>query len=494
MILEAISRHAVHQGEKIAFCSSSGTLTYRQLWQQAQSLGEWLQQDQGPVMVCGRKEPLVPVAFLACLLAGRPYLPTAPDLPAHRLETICLQAGVSTILCTGALPALKDRKLLKSDAMIQLCQKETCPLPFPEDSSRDAYWLFTSGSTGVPKGVRISIGALENFVNWMLSLPPIADCAQETTVNQAPFSFDLSVADLWPTLVAGGTVFALDKEQENLSLLYRALAHSGGTRLTCTPSFVRLCLCDSTFCSTLMPRLHTIFLCGETLFPRTAQQLLQRFPHLRILNAYGPTEATCAVCAVLIDQPSDQPLPVGKVADAASQILILDKQGLLLPEGRVGEIAIAGPSVGSGYVNTSAGGFGSFQGVRLYRTGDAGSIREGLLWYHGRLDRQIKYKGYRIEPEEIEAALLQWPEVRAAAVLPVKRGETVTGLAAFIEWAETPLNQAECKQRLEPVLPLYMYPRRWHTVEQMPMTRHGKCDLQCLEEMLDAESTTETSD
>lgn len=493
MILEAISRHAAQQGEKIAFCSSSGAITYRRLWQQAQSLGGWLQQGQEPVMVCGRKEPLVPVVFLACLLAGRPYLPVAPDLPAHRLETICLQAGVSTILCTGALPALKDRKLLEAEAIMQRCQEEVFPLPLPSDGSRDVYWLFTSGSTGIPKGVRISIRALENFVNWMLSLPPIADCAQEITINQAPFSFDLSVADLWPTLVAGGTVFALDKEQEDLSLLYRALAHSGGSRLTCTPSFARLCLCDSTFCSALMPQLRTIFLCGETLFPRTAHQLLQRFPHLRILNAYGPTEAACAVCAVLIDQPTG-PLPVGKVADAASQILILDQKGEPLPEGCVGEIAIAGPSVGNGYVNTSAGGFGSFRGIRLYRTGDAGSIREGLLWYHGRLDRQIKYKGYRIEPEEIEAVLLQWPEVRAAAVLPVKRGETVTCLAALIEWAEAPLNQAECRQRLGTVLPLYMHPRRWQTVEKMPMTRHGKCDLQCLEEMLDAESTTETSD
>ena len=154
MILEAISRHAVHQGEKIAFCSSSGTLTYRQLWQQAQSLGEWLQQDQGPVMVCGRKEPLVPVAFLACLLAGRPYLPTAPDLPAHRLETICLQAGVSTILCTGALPALKDRKLL----FFPLHRKNSFTL---KSTVRTAH---SSDTDGKPVHEKTSIATADNEI------------------------------------------------------------------------------------------------------------------------------------------------------------------------------------------------------------------------------------------------------------------------------------------------------------------------------------------
>lgn len=488
MILEQIAHHVNHQGEKIAYQSSSGIITYRQLWQQACALGQWLKQQSGPVMVCGQKEPLVPVAFLACLLAGRPYLPVTPQFPVGRLQTICQQADVSTVLCTGPVPPLTDVSLIDGEQLQQLCCRSVQPFTLPNNPARDAYWLFTSGSTGTPKGVRISVGALENFVRWMLSLPAVADCAQGIAVNQAPFSFDLSVADLWPTLAAGGSIFTLDdRQQSNLPQLYQALGQSGGSRLSCTPSFARLCLCDALFCEKLMPKLQTVFLCGETLSARTARSLMQRFPHLRVLNAYGPTEATCAVTAVQITTFTD-PLPVGRITDAASQILILDAAGQPLPEQTTGEIAIVGPSVGLGYVNTSQGGFGSWNGMPLYRTGDAGQIRDGLLWYQGRLDRQIKYKGYRIEPEEIEAVLLSWPEVRAAAVLPINRRGTVAGLAAVVEWEGTPLERSECRQRLEQCLPSYMYPRCWKTIEQIPMTRHGKCDLHRLEEMLNDES------
>ena len=164
----------------------------------------------------------------------------------------------------------------------------------PDNPLRDAYWLFTSGSTGAPKGVRISLAALENFVEWMLSIPAIAKCGQGITVNQSQFSFDLSVADLWPCFAAGATVWALKREeQQDLTVLYHALQESSAVRLTCTPSFMRLCLCDEMFSQQLMPQLKIIFLCGEALHSRTVETLHERFPQLSIINAYGPTEAAC---------------------------------------------------------------------------------------------------------------------------------------------------------------------------------------------------------
>ena len=205
----------------------------------------------------------------------------------------------------------------------------------------------------------------------------------------------------------GETVFALEpSHQADLDKLYRALGESGATRMSCTPSFTRLCLCDKSFQRELMPALQTVFFCGETLPARTVRQLRQRFPGVTVLNAYGPTEATCAVCAVEVTG-AGEPLPVGQLANAACQLLILDRDGNELPPGQSGEIAIAGQSVASGYLNASAERFGSWQGQRLYRTGDIGRIENGLLWYSGRLDRQLKYKGYRIEPGEIEAVILQ---------------------------------------------------------------------------------------
>ena len=354
----------------------------------------------------------------------------------------------------------------------------------PDNPLRDAYWLFTSGSTGTPKGVRISLAALENFVEWMLSIPVIAKCGQGITVNQSQFSFDLSVADLWPCFAAGATVWALEREeQQDLTVLYRALQQSNAVRLTCTPSFIRLCLCDEMFSQQLMPQLKTIFLCGEVLPSRTVETLHERFPQLSIINAYGPTEAACAVCAVEVQERSGT-LPVGEVKSAASTLLILDEDRVPLPEGTPGEIAIVGKSVGNGYVGAFQGGFGSFAGERLYCTGDKGMIRDGLLWYFGRIDRQIKYKGYRIEPGEIEAALLCWKEVNAAAVLPIQKAGEVRGLAAIVEWNGKELPLSECKQRLLSALPSYMLPKRWIAVEKMPMNERGKCDFHALERML----------
>lgn len=321
----------------------------------------------------------------------------------------------------------------------------------------------------------------------MLSLPAVAACGAGVNVNQARFSFDLSVADLWPTFAAGGTVRALETaEQEDLPALYDALGRSGARRLVCTPSFARLCLCDAAFCKDLLPHLETVFFCGETLAPRTVRTLEKRFEGLRILNAYGPTEAACAVAAVEV-QGREGTLPVGRVADAASRLLILDEQGEPRPEGLPGEIAIAGPSVGSGYIGGEAGGFGRFNGEKLYRTGDEGVIRDGLLWHLGRRDRQIKYKGYRIEPGEVEAAILAWDEVRAVAVLPLRAGGEVRGLAAAVEWEKDPPDPAECAARLRRTLPEYMLPRRWRAVERMPVNERGKCDFAALERMLEDE-------
>lgn len=486
MLLQAIARHAWLTPERPAYQNHTQTLTYGQLWRAARALAARLRAGTGPVLICGEKEAGMPVCFLACLMAGRPWLPVDPQQPPERLLKIRCLSGAADALCCGSHPAAAALGAVQAEPLFS-GQELLEPERFAADPARDAYWMFTSGSTGEPKGVRIPLSALENFVQWMLSLPAVAACGEGVSVNQARFSFDLSVADLWPAFAAGGTVRALEtEEQKDLAALYEALGRSGAKRLVCTPSFARLCLCDAAFNRDLLPNLETVFFCGETLAPRTVKTLEKRFNGLRILNAYGPTEAACAVSAVEV-QGREGTLPVGRVADAASRLLILDEQGKPQPDGQPGEIAIAGPSVGSGYIGGEAGGFGTFNGEKLYRTGDEGTIRDGLLWHLGRRDRQIKYKGYRIEPGEVEAAILAWDEVRAAAVLPIRTGGEVRGLAAVVEWEKAPLKTDECISRLRRTLPEYMLPRRWAAVERMPVNGRDKCDLAALERMLEDE-------
>lgn len=487
MLLEAIRRSALRQGDKPAYRCGTARLSYRQLWSGALRLAAALKaQGAGPVLVWGHKEPAVPLSFLACLLAGRPYVPCDVSCPPARAQSICRESGASLVLACAPLPPFGDTPVITPPAPAVLCAPGPLPAWEPP-SSGDAYILFTSGSSGQPKGVRVTLANLEHFTAWFLSLPAMAETAGGVCVNQALYSFDLSVADLYPTWVAGGTLFALDTAcQQDLTALYSALAESGGTRCTCTPSFIRLCLRDPRFCPQLMPRLRAVFFCGDVLPPRAAAALHQRFPGARLVNAYGPTEATCAVCAVELAFPLPPgPCPVGRAAGAAVRLCILDEAGRPLPAGRPGEICLVGPSVAAGYLGGAPGGFCTLQGSAAYRTGDQGFLKDGLLWFSGRRDRQVKYKGYRVEPAELEAALLALSGVRHAAVLALPGpGASVAGLAAFVEWAGRPLAPAALREQLARTLPAYLLPRRCVSLAAMPFTPAGKPDLRALKEFL----------
>ena len=205
---------------------------------------------------------------------------------------------------------------------------------------------------------------------------------------------------------------------------------------------------------------EAVFSCGEVLPPRTAGQLLQRFPHLRLYNAYGPTECTCAVCAVEITPAMcSAPLPVGRLSGAAVEITLED-----------GEIVLRGESVAPAW-----GG--------VYHTGDLGHICQNALYWDGRRDFQFKYKGYRIDPSEVEAALEALEGVERAAVLPRRdsRGQ-VRGLTVFWEGRG---EQGHLAKTLEASLPRYMIPGQWRHLPRLPLNRNGKCDRNALEVLLD---------
>jgi D-alanine--poly(phosphoribitol) ligase subunit 1 len=356
------------------------------------------------------------------------------------------------------------------------------------------YILFTSGSTGEPKGVVITLQNLHHYLAWMKGAHEFLPGA-EVFLNHAPFTFDLSVHDLYLALSSGGTIFSLTKDTANdLRKLFGALRNSGITQWMTTPSFAQMCMIEKSFNHTMVPALKRFFFCGETLAPETAAQMLERFPDARIYNTYGPTEATVAVTSVAVTRDllaQYNPLPIGRVMPGTS-ILIRGENGQTVPEGERGEIVIVGPNVSPGYLgrpDLTEKVFAAHGETRSYRTGDWGRDRGGLVFCEGRMDNQIKLHGHRIELGDMESNLRALDEVADAVVLPVKKGDRIDSVAAFIVLSGpqqgTDFEQAaKLKTKLAEKVPPYMVPRKFVFLDSFPMNANGKADRKKLAETL----------
>jgi D-alanine--poly(phosphoribitol) ligase subunit 1 len=309
----------------------------------------------------------------------------------------------------------------------------------------------------------------------------------EVFLNQAPFSFDLSVMDLYCSLVTGGTLFSISRDLiENPKKLYRALETSGVTTWVSTPSFAQMCLVEDRFAEAMLLRVRRFLFCGETLAPQTAAQLLARFPQAQVWNMYGPTEATVATTSIQIDAAileKQSPLAVGRVMPG-TKIFIVDQNGNELSANNRGEVIIAGPNVSPGYVgrpDLTARAFFDYRGLRAYKTGDRGRFVDDLLFFEGRIDGQIKLSGYRIELGDVEANLRALPTVRDAVVIPVIKSDAAQSLTAFVSLAAR--NEASdfklahnLRSQLRERLPVYMLPRKFIFLDAFPMTANGKID------------------
>jgi D-alanine--poly(phosphoribitol) ligase subunit 1 len=483
-VIERIDHWAAVAPGTIAHTSGERTLTYGELSKRSDALAAYLTErfsdDRSPIAVLGHREPEMLIAFAGTVKSGRPYVPIDTLLPRPRIEKILAISRAAVLLNAEEVAQISGndirgrRKSLERDA------------PF--------YILFTSGSTGEPKGVIITLACLEQFISWMLAEQQFAERA-EVFLNQAPFSFDLSVMDLYCSLATGGTLFSVNRDLiENPKQLYRALANSGVTTWVSTPSFARMCLVEQKFAEAMLPRVRRFLFCGETLAPQTAAQLLDRFPQAQVWNMYGPTEATVATTSIQIDDSILQKysaLPVGRVMPG-TQILVVDQNCHELPANERGELIIAGPNVSPGYSgrpDLTAHAFFERRGQRAYKTGDLGRFRDGFLFFEGRVDEQIKLSGYRIELGDVEANLRMLPAVRDAVVIPVIKNGTAQSLSACVllgarnETSDFQLAHS-LRTQLGERLPTYMLPRKFVFLDMFPMTANGKVDRTALARML----------
>ncbi len=483
-LIEQIDRWALAAPSAIAHISGDQRLTYGELRRRSDALAAYLAKrfgdDRSPIAVLGHREPEMLIAFLGTVKSRRPYVPLDTALPRQRIDKIL---AISR-------PAL----LLTPEDVARLSRGATPALETRAQWGDPFYILFTSGSTGDPKGVIITLGCLEHFVRWMLEEQKFVPLG-ETFLNTAPFSFDLSVMDLYCSLATGGTLFSVGRDLvANPKMLYRALGNSGGTTWVSTPSFAQMCLFEEKFSEGMLPRVRRFLFCGETLAAPTAARLLERFPRAQVWNMYGPTEATVATTSVRIDVSileKYSALPVGRPTPG-TDVFVVSEAGETLPAQERGEIVIAGPNVSPGYLRRpelTAAAFFEQGDQRAYRTGDQGRFRDGLLFFEGRMDSQLKISGYRIEVGDVEANLLALPSVRDAIVTPVIKNGATQSLAAFVvlssrnEASHFELTQS-LRQQLAERLPVYMLPRKFVFLDAFPLTANGKADraqlAQCL--------------
>ena len=494
MLLEDIMSNAKFYGERIAINSKFEKISYEFLWENSDKLAFWidekLKDNKDPIVVYGHKSIWMIVCFLACVKSGRAYCPVDVSMPKERIERIVNVVDNHFILATEELN-IDGYNIIGKEMMKNITERGNKITKDKWVGANDVFYIiFTSGSSGDPKGVEITYSNLSNFLNWSVNL---IDRKEEkvgkTFLNQAPFSFDLSVMDLYTCLSVGGKLWCLDKQlQSEASKMLEYLAEGKLNYWVSTPSFADMCLAEKRFDEALLTQLKGFFFCGETLAKETAGKLFERFPNAKIINAYGPTESTVAVTAAQIKKEmllESSELPIGVVKPGTE--IRIDKSN--------NEIFILGDTVSRGYFKDKEKTKGVFyieknsngEEVRCYKTGDEGYIKDGMLYYHGRIDLQIKLHGYRVELGDIEANLLTLPDVKSTAVVPSKADGKIKYLAAFVvsDGLEGSFEDRKyIRNSLKEKLPEYMVPKKVVFIKKLPITNNGKIDRKKLEESL----------
>uniref|UniRef100_UPI000E4C6A1F non-ribosomal peptide synthetase n=1 Tax=Oceanicella sp. SM1341 TaxID=1548889 RepID=UPI000E4C6A1F len=484
--LQVLAQARAHpQATALEFEAADGrteSLTYAELTARAGALAAALGArgiGRGDVVaLCLPRGAALPVAMLGVLHSGAAYLPLDPLYPAERIAHVLGDAGASLLLTApGAAPEAPGCPVLDVTGIAPA----EAPPPVACAPDALAYMLYTSGSTGRPKGVPIPHGALSNFLRAMAARPGLAPGERLLAVTTV--AFDISGLELLGPLATGGTVLLAEAETtRDPMLLADHIARRAPDVMQATPAGWRM-LVEAGWEG--RPGLR--MLCGgEALDGALARDLLARGGAL--WNLYGPTETTIWSAALRVTPELAQgaTVPVGGPLDH-TLLAVLDAEGRLAAPGTAGELCIGGAGLSPGYHRRPALAAAAFMPNpfgpgRLYRTGDAVRLREdGLLDFLGRIDGQVKLRGHRIEPGEIEARLAEHPAVRQAVAV-VRDDGAGPALVAYLRWEEgaAPVPPAELRARLAAALPAYMLPSALVPLEAFPLTPNGKIDRRAL--------------
>jgi amino acid adenylation domain-containing protein len=462
--------------ENIALKSNSKKLTYRELDLISNQFSSYLLNkigiDGDLVGINLERSPDVLISIIALFKIKKAYMPIDPKFPEERINILLKEANVSYVI---------EDSLMK-DFYINRKHLDDSEMHFKYSLKDLAYVLFTSGSTGTPKGVMIEHAGLINHLYAMrdeLSLNTSSQIAQT-----APLTFDISVWQMLNALIVGGTCcFIEDIKIKAVQLFMDTIDNYEINILQLVPSHLKaiLDLCKDSQ-DNKMQSLRQLLVTGEKVNRRLIEEWFKEFPTVPVINAYGPAEASDDVSLYIMNGvPKEVDIPIGKPIQNI-RVYILDENRSLCPIGVKGEIYVSGIGVGRGYLNNlektkecfSTDPFSNDE-TRMYKTGDFGKwLDDGNLRFHGRKDEQVKIRGHRIELGEVESIIRDFSNIAESIVVVIK----INGANHLVSYYVTneKISSKQIKEQSEKVLPSYMVPSYFISMEKFPLNNNGKID------------------
>lgn len=480
--------------DDIALVQGDTELTYGELNRRANRLAHRLRLAgvtlETLVPCCLPRSIEMIVAFLAVLKTGAAYMPIDPSYPEARRNLMLDDAGRGVLLTNSSLlPSFQSaeptRIVTAEDEPAAVSDREENPQQVAGPTNL-AYVMYTSGSTGRPKGVMVEHRGIVRLVrdtNYCRFGP------NETFLQFAPPSFDASTFEIWGALLNGGRLVLMPRETSSLEDLLRAVRQYGVTTLWLTAGLFHLMVDEH---PGGLRSLRQLLAGGDVLSARHSRIFLEHAPETTLINGYGPTENTTFTCCHIIRAGDSIPesIPIGKPV-SNTRVYILDQDMNPVRAGEIGELYAGGDGLARGYLNASEPNsskflndpFGDQPKQRMYRTGDLARWRsDGSIDYLGRLDDQVKILGHRIEPAEIESAILRQGQVKQACVVARIENGSKRLVAYFV-----PVSSAVTPERLRDFiasqLPQHMVPAFFVSLPFLPLSQHGKVDRAALAEL-----------
>jgi len=524
-----VTLQAERRPDAVAVVGDGLALTYAELETRSNRLAAILRESGcapgDRVCLLMAKSPLAIIGLLGIYKARAIYVPLDPSSPAARLEKIVASCGPAFILAAGAVTRLAGELVAgpgtngavavgwlddgpergagqpsRFSARDISLARDTAP-PGGRARHEPAHILFTSGSTGIPKGVVITHANVIHFVEWATKHFGIGP--SDRLSGHPPLQFDLSFFDIFGAFAAGAQLHLVPPAATLLpNVLAEFMRASALTQWFSVPSMLSYMAKFDVVGYDDFPALRRLLWCGEVFATPALIHWMKRLPHVSFTNLYGPTETTIASSHYTLPScpgSERQVIPIGVACDG-EELLVLDEALDPLPDGQVGNLYIRGAGLSPGYWNdpgrtrevfldrpTVAGG-----SERLYRTGDlAWRDEAGRFYFAGRADTQIKSRGYRIELGEIETCLGTLESIRESAVVAIATGgfEGAMICCAYVPASEADETPVSLRQRLGRLLPVHMLASRWMTFDRLPRNGNGKIDRASLRRLFETHET-----